>query len=90
MIFPRSADKMIRAFLKRTLHLNIYTLSQNLHDKVRDVGLEIPELRREIPHIFIGRLNNFSSIEDTGAHALMSIHFLAQLRVQLISLAGEY
>lgn len=54
---PR-ADRLIRLWVKRMLHLNIHTPDASTHASVRDEGLGIMELRSAVPNIVLKRLVN--------------------------------
>lgn len=60
----KAADKLIRAFIRKTLHLNIHTPDACLYGSVRDGGLGFPELSKSIPFTLLKRLNNLRAKTD--------------------------
>lgn len=50
------ADKLVKLWIKRMLHLNVHTPDASLYAKIRENPLGILELRSCIPHIYLKRL----------------------------------
>lgn len=85
-----AADRLIKAAVKKMLHLNIHTPDAALHASVRDGGLGIIELRHALPQTFSKRLKNLRPSEDD---APLTASLQSESTTKLISridrLAGE-
>lgn len=52
----KDADRLIRMWVKRILHLNVHTPDASIHASIKDWGLGIMEFRAAVPHILLQRL----------------------------------
>lgn len=52
----KKADRMIRRFIKKSLHLHLHTPNPVFHARVRDGGLGIQELLTTIPKVLSSRI----------------------------------
>lgn len=57
----KDADKIIRGFLKRTLHLHLHTSDASLYARERDGGLGVCNLRMQIPQTYDTRLRRLKT-----------------------------
>lgn len=62
-------DRVIRKFVKATLHLPVSTPTAFLHAKIRDGGLSVPCLRHQIGVIYRRRLQRVSLQSDPDYYA---------------------
>lgn len=60
----KAADLLIKAAVKRVLHLHIHTPDAALYAAINDGGLGIPELRSTIPKIALKRINKLRQRND--------------------------
>lgn len=85
-----AADRIIKAMLKKTLHLNVHTPDTAQHAAIRDGGLGIPQLRKVVPQIFLGRLRGISSTADEAPlTAVMISENTKKIVAQIHRLAGD-
>lgn len=85
----KTADRIVNGFVKKALRLPIHTPDALVQAKLRDGGLGIPELRREIPSILTRRIENLSirTTDPTVLRILNCPHVLNNLN-RLKKLAG--
>ncbi|KAJ3639107.1 hypothetical protein Zmor_004170 [Zophobas morio] len=88
----KDADKLIKLFVKRWLHLHLHTQDASLYARVRDGGLGLTELSSSLPFILIGRLTNLASrareLDDIHLQAIMASPYVLMVRTKLEAVIG--
>jgi hypothetical protein len=86
----READRLIRKFIKTSLHLNVHTPDASIHASIRDGGLGVLELRAAIPRIFLSRLVKLTEhTNDQVICTLLQSTYSVKLMGRLSKMAGE-
>lgn len=86
----KDADRLIRLWLKRMLHLNIHTPDAAIHARLRDGGLGIIELRSTIPTTLLRRLIKIrENANDTTGQRLTYLEPVEKLMTKLSNLAED-
>lgn len=86
----READRLIRHYTKKVLHLNIHTSDAAFYAKIRDGGLGIMNLKGSIPKIFLGRLTSIlSANNDTSIQYVFQTPFILDLMRRLEAMMGN-
>jgi hypothetical protein len=86
----READRLMRKFVRATLHLNAHTPDALIHASVRDGGLGVTELRGAIPRILLGRMTKLlESPEDRVICSLLQSSCSVKLMGRLQNMMGN-
>lgn len=86
----KQADKIIKALVKKILHLPVHTQDSFIQARLRDGGLGIPELRHVVPQQLLARLGNLlNSASDPYTLRILQTDRLRQIMIRLQKLAGE-
>jgi len=86
----RGCDRLIKASVKRCLHLPKTTPDCVLHAKVRDGGLGFQQLRRTVPATLHKRMVGLrSKTEDPIIHVLMQSERVKSIMARMMKLAGD-
>lgn len=88
----KNADKLMKMFVKRWLHLHIHTQDASLFAKTRDGGLGLTELSTALPFIFLRRLTSLASkarvFNDVHLQAIMASPYVSMVRERLETVVG--
>ncbi len=84
-----AADRLIRRFVKRVLHLNIHTPDAVIHASARYGGLGVMSLRIGVPYTFYRRLDLLSREGDSAIRAVVASQRVDRLITRLKNLAGD-
>lgn len=67
----KGADRIIKGYIKKSLHLNIHTPDCVLYAKVKDGELGLLELAGVVPNTFLRRISGLSSSPDPAVKAAL-------------------
>lgn len=86
----KTVDRLIKASVKRCLHLPVRTPDSVIHAKVRDGGLGIPQLRKVVPWTLLKRLSGLlDKTEDPIISSVLQSDRFRNIMGRLQRLAGE-
>lgn len=86
----READRLVRHYVKKVLHLNIHTPDAAFYARIRDGGLGFTNLKGSIPRIFMGRLTTIlSASDDLIAQFVFQTPYILDLMRRLEAIMGN-
>lgn len=85
----KAADKIIKLWVKRSLHMSSRTPDAALYGRLKDGGIGVTCLHSAIPYIYLRRLAKISTIPDPQLACLMKHPFIIQLKQRLERIAPD-
>lgn len=79
----KAADKIIKLWTKRSLHLSSHTPDAALYGRLKDGGIGLTCLHSSTPYIYLRRLAKLSSTANPQIASLMRHQFVTQLKSRL-------